>query len=217
MSKTFELVGKTGTLEIYRLETEPFGTNAYVLICTDNNESILVDAPGNAGTIIEKLAGTDVKYILITHGHGDHVMALNEIYEALGAPLAAHEGDAGTLPVKPDKLLKDGYSIEFCDYKIEVLHTPGHTIGGLCFKVGNYLIAGDTIFPGGPGKTSTPDDFRQILQSIKNKVLVLPDETEILPGHGESTELKKEREQIKSFESRKLGEKICGDVTWMEI
>ena len=216
MSKVFELIEQNEEMELYRLETEPFGTNAYSVICRETGESILVDAPGDAALIENKLKDSGVKYILLTHGHMDHTMVLEELHRSLGTALAAHEGDTDKLPVRPDKQLKDGDRIECGKLKLEVIHTPGHTAGSICFKTGNYLISGDTIFPGGPGKTASPEDFKTITLSIRDKVLTLPDETIILPGHGASTTVKREKELFAEFSRRGYSDLLCGDVTWLE-
>lgn len=214
MGKDFELVAETEAMELFRLETDPFGTNAFVVISKNSRESVLVDAPGNADLIKKKLKDTKPQGILITHGHMDHLMALEELYGDLNAPLAAHADDAGTLPVKPDRLLQDGDTVECGDVKLEVLYLPGHTSGSICFRVDHYLLSGDVIFPGGPGKTATPDDFRQALTSIQEKLLPLPDDTVILPGHGDSTTIGRERRLIEAFLEKGYDENLCGDVTW---
>jgi len=212
--RDLQLIGQDDLMELFRLETEPFGTNAYIIICRNSGDSILIDAPGDVDMIKEKLKGTRVKYILMTHGHMDHIMVLEELYTALDAPLAVHERDAGMLTVKADSLLKDGNTIECGKVRLEVIHVPGHTPGSLCFRVGNYLLSGDTIFPGGPGKTATAQDFKQIVASIKEQLLILPDETVILPGHGEATSIGRERKLIETFISRGISNDRCGDVTW---
>ena len=214
MNNNFELVGQDNKMELYRLESEPFGTNTYIVFCSESRDSVLIDAPGNAELIREKLKGSNLQVILMTHSHMDHVMALEELSSSLDAPLAAHEDDAGTLPVKVNQLLTDGDTIDCGRVRLEVIHVPGHTAGSLCFKAGNYLIAGDTMFPGGPGKTATPHDFKQILSSIEDKLLTLPDETIVLPGHGASTTIGSERALIKDFMARGYDENTCGDVTW---
>ncbi len=214
MKSELELVGQDEQMQLFRLETEPFATNAYIIICRASGESILVDAPGDTEIITEKLKNTTVKYILLTHGDEDHIMALEELYEALGAPLAVHAGDAGMIPMVPDCLLRDGNTIECGKLNLEVIHAPGHTPGSLCYRLGNYLISGDVIFPGGPGKTETPLDFKQLLSSIMDQLLPLPDETVILPGHGNSTTIGRERKLIEAFFLSDIGDDLCGDVTW---
>jgi glyoxylase-like metal-dependent hydrolase (beta-lactamase superfamily II) len=153
------VVVKNDSIRIEKHELGPFGTNSYLLICPKTGDSVIVDAPGEAQKVMKRLEDTHPKYILMTHNHMDHVEALADLKSALEVPLAAHQADAGGLPVKPEQLLNDGDMISFGEIQLKVLHTPGHTPGSLCFLTGNYLISGDTIFPGGPGKTWSPADF----------------------------------------------------------
>ena len=207
-------VVKDDRIQIEKLELGPFGTNAYILICRNTGDSVVVDAPADAGKILELLKETSPKHILITHNHMDHTGALAELKAALGLPVAAHADDAGRLPVSADQLLNDGDVVSCGDIKLSVLHTPGHTPGSLCFLTGNYLIAGDTIFPGGPGKTGSPADFKRIMESLSAKIFVLPDGIQIFPGHGNSSILKKERHAFEAFSARPHDPNLCGDVLW---
>ncbi len=215
MTSRIQEIKKDDQKALLRLETKPFGTNAYMIICLQNNESILIDAPGSAEIIKERLINTRVKYILMTHGHMDHVTDLKTLHNDWKAILAVHNADAEKLPVKADQLLKGGEQIKCGSVELEVLHTPGHTPGSLCFKVDDYLLAGDTIFPGGPGKTASTGAFKQIMASIEEKIMILPDETVILPGHGEKTILKTERELFKAFKSARKDFELSGDVSWL--
>jgi len=207
-------VANDDRIRIEKLELGPFGTNAYFLTCRQTSASVLVDAPGEAGKILSQLKGTDPKYILMTHNHMDHTGALVEVKSALNVPIAAHRDDAGNLPMQPDLLLNDGDVVSCGDIQLTVLHTPGHTPGSLCFLTGNYLIAGDTLFTDGPGKTGSPADFRQIVESLTNKIFVLPEDTRIYSGHGESTVLKKEKQAFEAFSARDHDPNLCGDVLW---
>jgi glyoxylase-like metal-dependent hydrolase (beta-lactamase superfamily II) len=200
---------------IIRLELAPFGTNAYILVCQATLDSVVVDVPGEADVILKQMANTNPRYILITHNHFDHIVTLDELKAKLKVPVAAHPKDAVGLPSRPDIELNDGDTIKVGKLKIKVLHTPGHTPGSLCFLVGKYLISGDTIFPGGPGKTGTPADFKQIVNSIKTKLLVLPDDTEVYPGHGDATMLGKEKKEFAIFTSKPHDPNLCGDVLWL--
>ena len=184
------IVAEDDVIVIERLELGPFGTNAYIVTCGKTRDSVLIDAPAEANIIIDKLKNTTPKYILLTHNHLDHIGALAQLRAELKIPLAAHAADGKILTSPPEILLHDGDMISLGRLKLTVLHTPGHTPGSLCFRVGRYLISGDTIFPRGPGKTSSPHDFRQIIKSITEKIFVLPDDTKIYPGHGNSTVLK---------------------------
>ncbi len=209
------IVVKQSNIQIERLELAPWGTNAYIIVCPETGDSILIDAPSQASTIIKKLKGTNPKYLLLTHNHSDHTGALHEIHSELGVPLAVHAADSSHLPIRPEILIGDGDKLQAGKIELEVLHMPGHTPGSVCFKTGKYLISGDTIFPGGPGKTGSPQNLKQIIQSIRDKIMVLPDDTEIYPGHGEPTVLEKERPGFANFSSRTHNPNLCGDVLWL--
>ena len=209
------VVAKDDEIQIERLELGPFGTNAYIVVCQKTQDSVLIDTPAEAGTIMDRLKGTNPKYILLTHNHMDHLGALSELHSKLKVPLAVHALDAGNLPSPPEMLLSNGDTISLANLTIEVLHTPGHTRGSLCFKVGHYLISGDTIFPGGAGKTWSPADFKQIVKSITEKIFVLPDDTQIYPRHGDSTVLRKEKDEFAVFSSRPHNPDLYGEVLWL--
>jgi len=209
------VVVKDNNIQIERLELGPWGTNAYIITCLQTGDSVVIDAPAGASTIMKRLQGTNPKYILLTHNHMDHIGALSELRSKLKVPLAAHAADSTRLPSPPEMLLNNGDVVSFGKVKLEVLHTPGHTPGSLCFKIGKYLISGDTVFPGGPGKTGSPADLRQIIKSITDKIFVLSDDTEIYPGHGDFTVLKKERDEFAIFSSRSHDPNLCGDVLWL--
>ena len=209
------VVVKDDALQIESLVLGPFSTNTYIVVCRKTQQSVLIDTPAEADTILEKLQDTNPAYILLTHNHMDHLGALAELHSKLKVPLAAHPSDSGRLPVTPEMLLSDGDEISVGDLILEVVHTPGHTPGSICFRIGRYLLSGDTIFSGGPGRTGAPADFKQITGSITEKIFVLPDDTLIFPGHGDSTVLKKEKEEFAVFSSRSHDPNLCGDVVWL--
>lgn len=208
------IVAKNETIQIERYELGPFGTNSYIMTCLTTLDSVVFDAPGNAPKILEQLQDKNPKYILMTHNHMDHTGALAELKSALNVPMAAHAADADRLPIPADMLLDDGEAITFGNINLAVLHTPGHTPGSLCFYTEGYLISGDTLFPDGPGKTGSPADFRQIFESLKNKIFVLPDETQVFSGHGDGTVLGKEKQAFEAFSARPHDPNLCGDVLW---
>ena len=209
------IVAEDDAIQIERLELGPFGTNAYIVTCRRTRDSALIDAPAEAKIIIDRLKNTTPKYILLTHNHMDHVGALAQLRAELKVPLAAHSSDTRNLTSPPEILLNNGDTVWLGELEFTVLHTPGHTPGSLCFRFGRYLISGDTIFPGGPGKTSSPDNFEQIIESITEKIFILPDDTQIYPGYGNSTVLKKEKGEFAVFASRPHEPNLCGDVLWL--
>ena len=208
-------VVKEESLQIDRLSLGPFGTNCYILTCPKTGESVLVDTPAEGDRILEQLKGSDPQYIIITHNHMDHLGAFKEVRAELRIPVAIHPEDAKKLPSQPEILLKDGDSMSFGKVKLKVLHTPGHTPGSICLLTGKYLISGDNIFPGGPGKTGSPAALKQIIESLSEKIFVLPEDTRIYPGHGDSTLLGKEKAEFKVFTSRGHDPSLCGDVLWL--
>lgn len=199
-------------IECYALGA--FGTNSYIITGLETGDSVVIDAPGDAPKIREQLKHTKPRYILMTHNHMDHTGALAELKSALNVPVAAHAADAGRLPIPADMQLTDGEAITFGNIRLTVRHTPGHTPGSLCFYTEGYLISGDTLFPGGPGKTGSPSDFRQIVESLQRKIFVLPDDTQVFPGHGDHTILGKEKQAFEAFTARSHDPNLCGDVLW---
>ena len=208
-------IAKNESLQIDRLRLGPFDTNSYVLTCPVTGDSVLIDAPAEASEILEAAKETHPRYILITHNHMDHIGALSELKSKLRIPVGIHRLDRKGLPLQPEILLGDGETVSFGNISLKVLHTPGHTPGSLCFLIGAHLIAGDTLFPGGPGKTQSPDDLRQIIESLTSKIFVLPDETEVHPGHGDSTLFRKEKEEFAVFSARFHPPDLSGDVLWL--
>ena len=205
---------KNEFIQIEHYELGPFGTNSYILTCLKTGDSAIVDAPGDAGKIVDQLQQTNPQTILMTHNHMDHTGALAQLKKTLNVPIAAHAEDADRLPIAADRLLVDGESITLGNIHLTVMHTPGHTPGSLCFYTEGYLISGDTLFPDGPGKTGSPADFRQIVESLKNKIFILPDDTQVFPGHGDHTVLGKEKKAFDAFSARSHAPNLCGDVLW---
>ena len=205
-----------GEVRVYKTTCGPFDNNSYLLVCPQTNESIIIDAPMGPGEVLAEAEGTQVKAILITHNHQDHLAGLQEMTEATGAPVLCHAEDASTLPVEPSSLVNDGDTITAGTIELKVMHTPGHTPGSVCYLVGKHLFCGDTLFPGGPGRSRTPENLQQIIGNITEKLFVLPDDTDLLPGHGVESTLGASKEEYRVFAGKSHPADLCGDVLWLE-
>lgn len=190
-------------IELKAFSVGNFDNNVYILIDPATKESVLFDAPTDAPRILAELNGTQLKYILMTHADSDHVQALQEIRQQTGVPVGIHPSEVDRLPRPSDFELKDGQTVEFGNARLRTMHTPGHSPGGMSFHTGDILIAGDTLFPGGPGNTKRPDgNFEQIIDSIRTKLFVLPDQTRVYPGHGKPTTIGEERPHLQEWIER---------------
>jgi glyoxylase-like metal-dependent hydrolase (beta-lactamase superfamily II) len=177
--------------------------NTYLLECPATHEALLVDACYEADKIMAGAEGAKVVGIVQTHGHYDHVDALVELKEKLGVPVYAHPAEDYPVPI--DVELSDGDTISFGkDHEVVVLHTPGHTPGGVCLLIGEHLVSGDTLFPGGPGNTWGDSKlFDQIIASVETKLFTLPDATRVYPGHGDDTTIGTERPHLDEWKDRR--------------
>ena len=205
-----------GEVRVYKTSCGPFDNNSYLLVCPQTNESIIIDAPMGPGEVLAEAEGTQVKAILITHNHQDHLAGLQEMTYATGAPVISHGEDASTLPVAPNSLVKDGDTITAGTIEVKVIHTPGHTSGSVCYLVGKHLFSGDTLFPGGPGRSRTPENLQEIIKNITEKLYILPDDTDVLPGHGQESTLGASKEEYRVFAGKSHPDDLCGDVLWLE-
>ena len=188
-------------LIVRKIEVGNMENNVYILECPETHQALLVDGCFEAGKILSGAEGAEVVAIVQTHGHADHVQALPELREKLGVPVAAHPDDEYPVPI--DRELADGDDISFGERSAKVLHTPGHTPGGICLLVGGHLVSGDTLFPGGPGNTwGDAAAFAQIIGAIESKLFVLPAETPVYPGHGKDTTIGAERPQLQQWKER---------------
>ena len=203
-------------VKVFKTSCGPFDNNAYLVVCPQTGESIIIDAPMGPGELLEEAKGTQVKAILITHNHQDHLAGLKEIIDATGAPVEAHSEDAAALPVSPNVLVKDGDIITAGTIELKVIHTPGHTPGSVCYLVGKHLFSGDTLFPGGPGRSRSPEALQQIIKSITEKLYPLPDDTFLLPGHGKDATLGISKEEYRVFAEKSHPADLSGDVLWLE-
>lgn len=198
---------------VRKLEVGPFASNCYIVGDQSGGNGIIID-PGAEADMILKTAdglGLKVQLIVLTHGHMDHVGALPEVKKTTGADIAVHSEDARSLQVRnpfglivggasqsvitADRLLSDGDIILIGDQPLTVLHTPGHTPGGISIAAEGLVFTGDTLFNLGIGRTDMPGgSYDQLMASIQTKLMVLPDDTVVYPGHGPETTIAKERQ-----------------------
>lgn len=189
-------------MKVKRLQAGVYAANCYI-VHDDEGNGIVVDPAGDIEDIMDYLDEKDVKVaaIVLTHGHGDHIGGVMELREKLNVPVMVHKDDEdmvgdgalnlstsmpmGEVHFRPDKLLDDGHLIKVGSKEIRVIHTPGHTRGGICLLVDQILITGDTLFQGSIGRTDLyGGDFDMLMTSIMERLMVLPDETIVYPGHG---------------------------------
>lgn len=202
-------------IQITKIPVGTYGENCYLLVDPATRESILVDPGAEIDKIMAAIGDGKVTAIVVTHHHFDHTGALQQARAATAAPVAAHPQDAPDIPGSVETKLEDGARIVCGRQSLSVLHTPGHTPGSICLLAGEQLIAGDTVFPGGPGKTATPGAFEQIVRSIRDRIYTLPESTVIYPGHGDNTTVGESMKEYAVFASKSRQEMPCGDVLWL--
>ena len=203
-------------VRITKVNMGPFNNNGYIVSCPETGEGILIDTPAEPELLLNDIGDVEIKAILITHNHQDHLLGFDEITSKVDAPVGIAPADAGPLPKSPDIDLLDGQAVKFGNHELRMLSTPGHTDGATCFLVGKHLFSGDTLFPGGPGRTRSPEALTQIIDSITSKLLSLPDDTAVYPGHGIDTTIGDARAQYEVFASKTHPADLQGDVEWLK-
>jgi glyoxylase-like metal-dependent hydrolase (beta-lactamase superfamily II) len=197
-----------GPLLLRRRSVSEMDNNVLVLACTRTRQALVVDAADDAGAIRELVADLVPLAIVQTHGHWDHVRAWAELTLDPGLEVWGHEGDLALYPHHPDRLLIDGQKLQVGDVTVEVLHVPGHTDGSLLLLAHgaerDWLVSGDTLFPGGPGSTQGDlERHARIMDGLEQRVFArLADSTVVLPGHGDSTTIGIERPHLKAWRER---------------
>lgn len=187
---------------IRKIEVGTLGNNMYVVACAATGAAIIVDAAADPTRIIAETRDVSPIAIVTTHGHHDHVGAVDPVRQALGIPMYLNAADAEICPVSADRKLLAG-TFPVGEMDVDVIFTPGHTPGSSSLGVGGALLTGDTLFPGGPGATRFPySDFELIMTSIETKLMKWPDETIVMPGHGVDTTIGTERPRLAEWRSR---------------
>jgi glyoxylase-like metal-dependent hydrolase (beta-lactamase superfamily II) len=199
-------------LIIKELAVGPLMANCFIAGCEDTKEAVVIDPGGEADRILLSLAESElkVKYIINTHGHFDHVSANGKMKEATGADLLIHPLDAPMLGMLSsnatvfgisvansppcDRTIEEGEMVSFGDFTFNVIHTPGHTPGGISLYSDGIIFVGDTLFAGSIGRTDFPGgDFDTLIASIKTKLFKLEDDVRVLSGHGPETSIGREK------------------------
>jgi glyoxylase-like metal-dependent hydrolase (beta-lactamase superfamily II) len=221
-------------LVLRRVVVGPLATNCWVVHGLDAHSAVLVDPGDEPERVLAACDGLDIAAVVLTHAHWDHVLAVPAVIDALSVPVLAHPADAAVWPGELRRLaarghwdagtadvrtapaqrqrpwdgqttpIQDGHELDLGDLTLTVLHTPGHTPGGLVLAAPGHLLTGDTLFPGGPGLTGTAwpeSDFPSILRSVE-RLLDKPDDTRVHPGHGPSTTIGTERPQLPCWRAR---------------
>ncbi len=197
-------------MKIIRLAIGSYQTNCYLVADEATKAAFIIDPAGDLAQIKDLIDTKeyDLKYIILTHGHGDHIGAVEGLKEAYDAVLFIHEEDAEmirdsqlnltyrmgqTIEMEADQTFRDGDTLMVGELNLRFIHTPGHSKGSSCVLVEDTLFSGDTLFLNSIGRTDLyGGDRREIIESIKNKLLILPKETKVYPGHGQATSIKNE-------------------------
>jgi glyoxylase-like metal-dependent hydrolase (beta-lactamase superfamily II) len=199
-------------LTITKISVGPMDNNAYLLVCRATQEALLIDAANEPERLSDLIGHDDnrptLRTIVTTHQHPDHWQALGAVAGAYGANTIAHELDAEPLPVPPDRLVAHGDTVAVGDCSLEVIHLRGHTPGSVALVYRDptghpHLFTGDALFPGGVGKTNSPEDFASLVDDVSARLFdYLPDDTWFYPGHGDDSTLGEQRPSLGEWRER---------------
>jgi glyoxylase-like metal-dependent hydrolase (beta-lactamase superfamily II) len=195
-------------LTVTKVSVGPMDNNAYLLECKSSGELLMVDAANDVSTLLALVGERPLSKVVTTHRHRDHWQALGAVIEATGARALAGELDAPAIPVPTDEVLRGGDRVTLGDVSLEVIHLVGHTPGSVALLYDDpsghpHLFTGDSLFPGGPGRTTNATDFETLMDDIERKVFDrLPDETWFYPGHGADSTLRAERPALPEWRAR---------------
>lgn len=198
---------RAGPLRITKLSVGSMDNNAY-LLTAESGPALLIDAANDADALLRLVDGVRVEAILTTHRHGDHWQALARLVEATGATTIAHPLDAPELPVPTDHPVENGDELALGQVSLGIIHLRGHTPGGIAVRYDEpdgrtHLFTGDSLFPGGVGRTAGPAEFSSLLNDVQQRIFdVLPDSTWVYPGHGNDTTLGAERPHLAEWRDR---------------
>ena len=189
-------------IRLDKLVVGPWENNVFILRDKATGQAVLLDAANEHDLIIPLSQAAGVRRVLTTHGHFDHIGAVTAARDA-GLDVGVGGEDAAMLP-SYDWIISDGDVIEVGDLRLRAIHTPGHTMGSVCFLLEGWpiLFSGDTLFPGGPGNTTNGGDFPTIIKSVEGLFSRLPADTQVLPGHGDDTTIGRESPHLQEWIDR---------------
>jgi glyoxylase-like metal-dependent hydrolase (beta-lactamase superfamily II) len=202
--------------EVRTITVGPYDNKVYLLRDPETGKALLVDAASEPDTILAAVGSTPLVGLVVTHGHFDHVGALGDLRRRTGVPAIMHGADVRRFGLEVDRVVEGDETIEVGSLRVAVLHTPGHTPGGLALVCGQVLCSGDTLFPGGPGKTDSAEAFLDLERSIRERLLTLSGDTVVYPGHGKPTTIAEAKREYATFASRPRRPGLYGHVSWLE-
>ncbi len=185
-----------------KLVVGPYQTNCYILVCRETRDAMVIDPGDEVYRIVKEISAHElrVRAIVITHGHIDHVGGAAEIRRITGAPIMIHPMDAPGLGFPPDGTLQEGAPLTLGNYTISVIHTPGHSPGGVCLHAPGAVFSGDTLFAGSIGRTDfAGGDHKALIRGVREKIFPLGDGLRVYPGHGPATSIGEERKRNPFF------------------
>ena len=203
------------TIEVLR-DLGSYGNNAYLLRPADGGAVTIIDAPEGSEAIVEALGDTPVERIVVTHSHFDHWGGFDVLRAHTSAPVFAGADETNLEASRAIQPLAHDAEFAVGEATVRVVHTPGHTPGSICLHVGDAVVTGDTLFPGGPGRTGSAEALQQEIGSITSRLHPLADNTAVLPGHGAMTTIGESKTEYAVFASREHPADLHGDVLWLD-
>ena len=206
---------ESDALRIFKLgPLGPYANNAWILVDKATSQSALIDAVPEIDQVLAATEGTDLRLVLFTHSHPDHIDSFDALREKTDAAFHMHPDEPWADQSRIDVHLSGGETVTLGETEFQVIYTPGHTPGGLCYYHAPFCVVGDSLFPGGPGHSRSNVNLQTLIGSITTQLHPLPEETVILPGHGDETTIGASKVEYAAFAARDHDADLHGDVLW---